>query len=335
MQCIQEPTKQYTDLDSLRQDLSLMDVKETPAFPLNRMQITNQGTVQVTGLGEFQLSDIALADAIRRGGLQLSSSQNFFTEGKPILDEAIVNAINTFYVHSRFADSEVKLVTRAGETNERVTLGIPSKKYCLYTNEQATEKILKNLSPGLRLARANVYPQFMELAFTDPVKAVKDKIGEVVSLGLNFFNSQGTRTCALTAAAFSLRLICTNGATANHKLYSSRYVHRGDLENHNSRFSQDTAQIFERFSLMMKSLPRLGEIPVTEKLISQIRPVLIETLKSKDAEEFIKGIDMQQHTAMDVWNKITNLPHRIQNPSAKLRIEQLGFKILTLNLCYN
>ena len=58
---------------------------------------------------------------------------------------------------------------------------------------------------------------------------------------------------------------------------------------------------------MMKSLPRLGEIPVTEKLISQIRPVLIETLKSKDAEEFIKGIDMQQHTAMDVWNKVVRL----------------------------
>ena len=335
MQCIQEPTKQYSDINALQQDLHDMDVTETPSFPLSRMQITNHGTVQVTGLGEFQLSDIALADAIRRGGLQVSSSQNFFAEGKPILDEVIVNAVNTFYRHSRFADSEVKLVTRADEANERITIGIPSKQYCLYTNAQATEKILKNLSPGLRLKRANLYPQFLELAFTDPIKTVRDKVGEVVEIGTAFYNSQGSRTCALGISAFSIRLICLNGATANHKLYSSRYVHRGDLENHNSRFSQDTAQIFERFSVMMKSLPKLGEIPVTEKLISQIRPTLIETLKTKDADEFIKGIDMQQHTAMDVWNKVTNLPHRIQNPSAKLRIEQLGFKILTLNLCYN
>ena len=93
MQCIQEPTKQYSDINALKQDLHEMDVKETPSFPLNRMQITNQGTVQVTGLGEFLLSDIALADAIRRGGLQVSSSQNFFAEGKPILDEVIITVL--------------------------------------------------------------------------------------------------------------------------------------------------------------------------------------------------------------------------------------------------
>ena len=335
MQCIQEPTKQYSDINALKQDLHEMDVKETPSFPLNRMQITNQGTVQVTGLGEFLLSDIALADAIRRGGLQVSSSQNFFAEGKPILDEVIVNALNTFYRHSRFADSEVKLVTRAGEASGRITLGITSKVYGLFTHENAVEKVLRNLSPGLRLKRANLYPQFLELSFTNPIATVRDKVGEVVELGESFYNSQGTKTSALTVASFSLRLVCQNGATAAHKLYSARYIHKGDMQNHNSRFSQDTAQIFERFSVMMKSLPKLGEMPVTEKLISQIRPTLIETLKSKDAEEFIKGIDMQQHTAMDVWNKVTNLPHRIQNPAAKLRIEQLGFKILTLNLCYN
>ena len=335
MQCIQEPTKQYSDINALKQDLHDMDVKETPSFPLNRMQITNHGTVQVTGLGEFQLSDIALSDAIRRGGLQVSSSQNFFVEGKPILDEVIVNAINTFYRHSRLANSEVKLVTRAGENSARVTLGIPSKMYGLFTHSNAVEKILRNLSPNLKLKRANLYPQFLEIAFTDPIKTVRDKVGEVVELGESFYNSQGSRTCALTACAFSIRLVCLNGATAAHKLYSARYIHKGDMQNHNSRFAHDTAQIFERFSTMMKSLPRLGEIPVTEKLISQIRPVLIETLKSKDAESFIKGIDMQQHTAMDVWNKVTNLPHRIQNPAAKLRIEQLGFKILTMNLCYN
>jgi hypothetical protein len=335
MQCIQEPTKQYTDLDSLRQDLSLMDVKETPSFPLSRMQITNQGTVQVTGLGEFQLSDIALADAIRRGGLQVSSSQNFFAESKPILDEAIVNAVNTFYRHSRFADSELKLITRAGEANERITLGITSKVYGLFTHENAVEKVVKNLSPGLRLKRANLYPAFLELSFTDPIKTVRDKVGEVVELGQSYYNSQGTKTCALTVSSFAIRLVCLNGSTAAHKLYSARYIHKGDMQNHNSRFAHDTAQIFERFSVMMKSLPKLGEIPVTEKLISQIRPTLIETLKTKDADKFINGIDMQHHTAMDVWNKVTNLPHRIQNPSAKLRIEQLGFKILTLNLCYN
>jgi hypothetical protein len=311
-----------------------MDVKETPSFTLNKMRLTNQGTVEVAGLGEFLLSDIALSDAIRRGGIHVSSSQNFFEERKPVLDEAIVNAVNTFYQHSKYSDSEVKLVTRAGDSG-RVTLGMPSKQYCLFTNSQAVEKIQSSLSPNLQLKRANLYPTFMELSFTDPVKTVRDKVGEVVELGCGFYNSQGSRMCALTVASFSIRLVCMNGATAKHPVYSARYIHKGDMQNHNGRFAKQTQEIFERFSMMMKSLPRLGEIPVTEKLISQIRPTLIETLRTKDAEEFIKGIDMPRETVMDVWNKVTNLPHRIQDPSAKLRIEQLGFRILTLNLCYN
>lgn len=334
MQVIQEPTRQYPDLDSLRSDLHAMDVKETPSFTLDKMRLTTQGTVEVSGLGEFQLSDIALSDAIRRGGIHISSSQNFFSERKQLLDEAIINAVNAFYQHSRYADSEVKLVTRAGDSG-RITLGIPSKQYCLFTNAQAVEKIQHSLSPNLTLKRANLYPDFMELSFTDPVQTVRDKVGEVVELGTSYLNSQGSRRCALTVAAVSIRLVCLNGSTAAHKLYSARYIHKGDMQNHNGRFASESREIFDRFSVMMKSLPRLGEIPVTEKLISQIRPTLIETLKTKDAETFLKGINMQRETVMDVWNKVTNLPHRIQNPSSKLRIEQLGFKILTLTLCYN
>jgi len=54
-----------------------------------------------------------------------------------------------------------------------------------------------------------------------------------------------------------------------------------------------TGEILQRFSLMMKSLPRLGEIPVTEKFISQIRPALAESLNVKESEEFIKAINVR------------------------------------------
>lgn len=156
-----------------------------------------------------------------------------------------------------------------------------------------------------------------------------------MAVGLSFLNSQGTRTTSLVASAFSLRLICRNGAVAKDNVFSVRYVHKGNLRRNDSCFGKETERIYQQFSLMMKSLPRLGEIPVTEKFIHQIRPALVESLNVKESEEFIKAINIPQMTVMDVWNKVTNLPHRISDPQTKLKLEQLGFKILTLNLCYN
>lgn len=335
MQVIHEPTKAYLDLGRLRQDLSVQDVKETTSFTLDKMWLTPQGTMEVSGVGEFLLSDFALYDAIRKGGLNVISAQNFFAEKHQMLDEAITNAVNAFYKHSQYSNREVKLITRAGDSGTRVVLGITSKQYGLFTHEQAVEKITKSLSPNLCMKRANLYPQWLELSFTNPIQTVKDNIGDVIEIGLSFYNSQGTKTCALLATAFCLRLLCKNGTTANHPVFTSRYIHRGDLSNSNSKFAKDTEQIFERFSAMMKSFPRLAGIPVTEKLISHIRPVLLETLRKKETDEFIEKIDMQKETAMTVWNSVTNLPHRIQNAEAKLKIENLGFKILTMHLCYN
>ena len=333
MQYITEPTKNYSNLETLREDLAIRDVRETKSFPLQEMNLTKDGVLQVNGIGEFLLSDLALLDAVRRGGLQVPTFQNFFEEHKSVLDEAVVNAINSFYHHSRYAGSEVKLITRANG-NDRVVLGIPSKSYCLLTNERALEKISKTLSSNLKLTRANLYPEFLQLAFTDTINEARDKVGEVVSVGLSFLNSEGSRKSSLVVSSFSLRLVCLNGATAAEKMFTARYIHRGDMEN-NSKFSEDTRNIFNRFSLMMRNLPKLGDIPVTEKLISRIRPTLIETIKTKETDEFIKGIDTSKETVMDLWNRITNLPHRIQNPQSKLKLEQLGFKLLTMHLCYN
>ncbi len=331
MQIIAEQSKNYSDLEILRQDLALRDVRETKPFPLQEMNLTKDGVLQVNGIGEFMLSDLALLDAVRRGGLQVQSFQNFFGEQKEVLDEAVASAINSFYKHSRFASSEVKLITRANG-NDRVVLGIPSKSYCLLTNEQVVEKVVKTLSPNLQLTRANLYPSFMEIAFTDKLNVARDRVGEVVEYGNNFLNSEGSRVSSFLVSSFCFRLVCKNGATAAEKMFTARYIHRGDMEN-NGKFSEDTRNIFDRFSLMMQSLPKLGDIPVTEKLISQIRPTLIETLRTKDTDEFIKGIDTSKETVSDLWNKITNLPHRIQNPQSKLKLEQLGFKLLSMHLC--
>lgn len=336
MQYLLEQSKNYSDLDTLRQDLALMDVKESKPFRLDQMCLTTQGAVQVKGLGEFLLSDIALFDAIRRGGIQIPSSQNFFDEQNSILDAAILNAVNLFYKHSSHANAEIKLVTKANESGQqRIVLGIPSKYYTLFTHAQAVDKISHSLSKNLELKRANLHPTFMELAFTDPLTTVKDTIGSIVEIGSVFYNSQGTRTRSLTVSAFALRLICTNGSVGSTKLFSTRYIHKGDLNKHNSKFAKETTRIFERFSSMMQRLPILGNITVTDKLIAKIRPTLIETLKTKEAEEFIKGINNETKTVMDVWNKVTSLPQQIQNPITRVKLEQLGFKILTLNLSYN
>jgi hypothetical protein len=334
MDYIVEPSKSYDSLDTLRQDLALMDVRESQPFQLNQMRLTTQGTVQITGLGEFPLTEIALGDAVRYGGLQMSCCQNFFEEHKEVLDESITQAVNAYYQNSQAASSEVKLITRAGEKG-RITLGIPSRKYALFSHERAVEMVVKNSPPGLNMARCHVHPQFMEIALVDPLHVVKDRIGKVVSIGLNFLNSQGTRTCALSACCFSFRVICTNGATANCKNFSRRYPHRGDLGNNNYRFASETREIFDRFSLMMQQLPKLGDIPISDKLLSQIKPDLVEAIAIKETDKFLQAIDTARETVTDLWNKVTELPHHIQNPETKLRLEQLGFRLLTMHLNAN
>lgn len=131
MKTIIEESRRYDSLDTLQNDLALMDVRETTPFRLNQMELTNYGTVQIQGMypgnTEYQLSQIALEDAIRRGGLQPSVCQNFFKENSCTLDDAIVRAINAYYKCSSYANSEIKLITRAGKESERVVLGIPSK----------------------------------------------------------------------------------------------------------------------------------------------------------------------------------------------------------------
>ncbi len=226
MQVVQEPTKSYKNVSELQQDLVLMDVTETKPFQISQMELTTAGKMKVVGIGEFLLSEIALEDALRRGGITPSCGYTFFQESNDILDEAIVQAVNSFYKHSRQASSsEVKLVTRANGDTEKVILGIPSKHYSLFTHAQAVENILRNVQSEMQLSRANLYPEFLEIAFSDPINTVKDAVGEVVATGVSFLNSQGTRTCALTTSAFSLRLICTNGAVANERMFSSRYAH--------------------------------------------------------------------------------------------------------------
>lgn len=332
MRYIIDQPRSYADLDSLRHDLSVMDVRETPVFRLDQMSLTAQGTAQVLGIGEFPLTEIALNDALRRGGLHIGSCVNFFDEKKEILDESIVNAANAYYRHSRYASSEVKLITRAGEDSQRVALGIPSSRYVLLSHEMAVEKILPQVPPGLKLSRCHVYPEYLEVAFTDPINTAKDAVGEVVEIGCQFLNSQGTRTRSLIAAAFSIRLICVNGSVAADRVFSIKYPHKGNILNGNGEFGGKVAGILDRFSAMMRELPKLGTISVTDRLISQIKPDLNEVLGIKESTKFIEGIDQKIETVMHVWNKVTNLPHRVREAEKKLRLEQVGFKILTMFL---
>ena len=132
MDYIVEPSKNYDSLDSLRHDLALMDVRESPPFRLDQMRLTPQGTLQVTNLGEFPLTEIALGDAVRYGGLQMTACQNFFAEQQPILDDAIVHAVNTFYQHAHAASYEVKLVTRATPPPRSSNFGPTFPKICAF-----------------------------------------------------------------------------------------------------------------------------------------------------------------------------------------------------------
>jgi len=307
-----------------------MDVRETPVFRLDQMNLTVQGTVQVSGVGEYPLTEIALKDALQRGGLHQSSCENFFQEHNEELDQAIVNAANAYYAKSRYAGRLVKLITRLDENGVRITLGIPSAKYSLLAHEHAVEKILPHVSSSLKLSRCHVYPEFLEICFTDPIQTTRDAVGKIVELGLSFLNSQGTRTRALFISAFSLRLICSNGATAKDRVFSARYPHKGSVVN--GELGERISEILQRFSGMMQDLPRLGSMAVTDKFLTHIRPDLTDALGTKGSDEFIKEVDRGNETVMQFWNRITSLPHRIPNPTTKLKLEQVGFKVLTAHL---
>ena len=329
---IAEVTRSFDNIDTLRHQLAMMDVQESEPFCLEDMTLTNRGTVEVMGHGEFSLTEIALKDALQRGGLHAGTCEKFFEQENEALDQVILEAANRFYRHSKQATSEIKLVTRAGINGDRVVLGIPSRRYTLFSHEMAIQKVMKSVSPAMKLARANVYPEYLELSYTDPVNTAKDAVGEIVELGYTFMNSQGTRTKALIATAFSLRKVCTNGATARHRHFSVRYPHRGDLMNGNSEFGRKIEEIVRRFSVMMRELPKLGQTPVTEKFIFQIKPDLIKAIQAKEGKRLLDTFSNHNTTVMDVWNQITSMPHQVKSPERKLQLEELGFKILTLNL---
>lgn len=332
MQYVIDQPKNYSDLDSLRHDLASMDVRETPVFRLEQMRLTTQGTLNISGIGEFPLTEIALRDALRRGGFHLNTSENYFSEKKEALDQVIVDAANAYYRHSKYATQEVKIITRADENHQRIILGIPSARYALLSHETAVEKVLPKIPDNLELSRCNLYPEYLEISLTNPLNPVRDAVGEIVSSGVSILNSQGTRTRALIVACFALRRVCVNGATACDKIFSLKYPHRGDMLNGNGEFIVRITGILQKFSDMMKNLPRLGSIAVTDKFISQIRSDLTDTLGVKETTGFIEGIDRETDTVMQVWNRITNLPHHIKSPERKLKLENLGFKVLTMYL---
>ena len=334
MQCVTEPSRSYSNLDSLRHDLAIMDVRETPVFRLDQMRLTVQGTVDVPGIGEYPLTEIALKDALQRGGLHQSSCENFFQENHEELDQAIVNAVNTYYRRSRYAGNEVKLITRIGEDGERIILGIPSSRYALFSHELAIEKLLPQVPSGLHLARCTRYPEFLEICLTDSLNTVKDAVGEVVEIGLTLMNSEGSRRRSLIVSCFALRKICSNGSVAKDRMFSIKYPHKGNMLNGSEEFGQKISRILQKFSVMMQALPQLGSIPVTDRLISQIKPGLADTLGVKESERIIESFDRTTGTVMNVWNKITSLPHRVSVPMKKLKLEELGFHILT-NFLYH
>ncbi|NUM33725.1 MAG: DUF932 domain-containing protein [Candidatus Brocadiae bacterium] len=336
MKTIIEQSKKYDSLDSLQNDLALHNVRETTPFRLNQMELTTRGTVRVIGMypgeQEYPLTQISLEDAIKRGGLQVSCCQNFFQENQYELDDVIVKAINSYYRCSSTSNSEIKLITREEENGQRVAVGIPSAKYVLYTHQEYLQKLSKNIPPNLRFARANLYPEYLDLGFTDPIRTARDKVGEIVELGLSFNNSEGTRSCSLISSCFSLRLICTNGAVAAHPAFSIRHAHRGDLHNNTQMFIEKTEVILQRFHELMENLPRLGDMPITEQFIQEIHTDLIDAIKSQKTEEFMNGLDKTKQSIGDVWDKVTNMPHNIKNSQTKMKLEQLGFRILTLSL---
>ena len=124
-----------------------------------------------------------------------------------------------------------------------------------------------------------------------------------------------------------MRVICTNGSVAKDRMFSIKYPHKGNILN--GEFGQKIPRILQNFSLMMRELPQLGSIPVTDRFISQIKPGLTDALGVKESERVIESFDRTTGTVMEVWNKITSLPHHVSAPMKKLKLEELGFKILT------
>ena len=331
MQCIIEKPKSYKNLDNLRHDLASQDVQESKIFQLGQMHLSTDGALRVAGVGEFLLTEIALQDALRRGGLHLGSCEKFFSEESGILDQSIVDAANSFYKFSKSSTTEVKLITKKGEDG-RIAVGIPSSQYALFRHEAAVEKLaaFHQNHTEMRVARAVVYPEYMQISLTDPLNTVRDTVGEVVQVGLSFLNSEGSRRCSFICGAYSERLVCVNGMTATDTAFSVKYAHRGTMMN--GDFFQKTEEIFGRFAVLMEKLPKLGEMPLTDKLLTRIKPELVSAAKKEEAEKLLQRLNVEEHSVMDLWNAVTNLPHRIQSPTSKLQLESLGFKILSAHL---
>ena len=330
MKIYTEETKHYGDLYHLNNDLEKNPVTETKAFPLKEMELTRDGIVVFGDL--YNLNHKSLQDAFNRGGLQASSYEKYLEESSHDVHEGIVYATNKFYQNSRFSDTLVKLITRLEDDGTQTVLGIPSHKYTLFTHKQMVAQVMPTINNGLKLDRCIHYPEYLELAFTNPKKAVKDKVGEIVQVGVKFINSEGTRTRALQMSAFTHRLICSNGATAKSRDYMRSYVHKGNMEN--LGIGGEMQEVLDRTLILMEKLPRLAEMPITQRVVERLKKPLLEAL-GKPYYMTVKEELQKYRNLDDVWNKITNIPQDKSfqlNAERKLKLEQIGFDLLVENL---
>lgn len=327
MKTFPEWSKSYVSLEDMRKDLAEMPVKETKPFPLSSMKIDDNGYIEIDGIGSYPITDIAKNDAIRRGGVHVACFQKFEEEG---LEAPMIGAINEFFRKSASGTDMVKGITK-NDHGVEVLIGIPSADYALFTNEQALEQIMATCPEDMELARANLYPEFMEVSYKERISTGRDSVGQVVSLGINFVNSQGSRMSSLKASAFSYRLICLNGAVAKAGKFGVSYRHMGNMPS-KINFREDTKNVFVAFQGLMKNLPKLGEIPASEQIRNRLFPALVDAAGKKEAAEIMGMVPLRGGTVSDIWNAVTEAPHRMKSAVVKKNLEELGFNILTMFL---
>jgi len=216
----------------------------------------------------------------------------------PSLPSQVLNdLIQQSAIKEKLKDDEFVIDTRSN-----VIIGMVSRTYVGYTNDQFLEDIenylRKEVKDQFQFHEAFDINTELTIRFQSKIHhgIIQGRTGQREDrtlLGLEFRNSM-VGTSAVRINYYLLRLVCTNGMMVSAGSAVNRVFHSGNLDSFNNRLEFCYREVIRRIDLVKSMLQTLGKIPyeshrlaeneITNQRIFEIIPALKQSICDKEKQ---------------------------------------------------
>lgn len=312
--------------------------KEDYVVPAGKMYMKDPEAIDVTGIGTFDLNDVAHGQLADR--LEIPRKYYQKISGFEGLREQNVNTL--------LSNTQSKFTVRTLGDTARAVL---SDKYLPVDNYMVIKEvmpILKDL-PETRIQAANLTDRkmYMQIIFPHTTKEIVK--GDAVQYGITLSNSE-VGMGAVKVESTIWRLVCSNGMIGK-SIVNRRHVGRRINEDDNmDLFRRETIVAdLKAFTMKLSDMIRYSlEEAQIEALIAPMREAAgmsIEQpeetvqkitkkygLRDMEAKHVLRNMFAEQNISKyGIINGVTNAAHITENPDRQYELERIGSDILDLS----